>query len=171
MLSTTIYLLELSLKNLYMYIYIYMQNLMLTFTISGLAQDGQQHGPPVRGGRNTLPPIPYQEMSSHQNDKGGGGDHVSTSSSTLSSRSSSVVLRRRTLGNQQPPPSATAGIPAAAAGLLTTNNKKSPLSDPQAWEGNTGNTAWHVQVQQQYSMITGLFVFLFLKYCCCVAVL
>eukprot|EP01084_Bolivina_argentea_P258166 435130_1 len=110
----------------------------------GLAQDGQQHGPPVREGRNTLPPIPYQEMSSHQNDKGGGGDHVST----LSSRSSSVIFRRRTLGNQQPPPSATAGIPASAAGLPTTNNKKSPLSYPQAWEGNTGNTAWRVQDMQ-----------------------
>ncbi len=142
---------------------------MLIPTTSGLAQDGQQHGPPVREGRNTLPPIPYQEMSSHQNDKGGGGDHVSTSSSTLSSRSSSVIFRRRTLRNQQPPPSATAGIPASAAGLPTTNNKKSPLSYPQAWEGNTGNTAWRVQVQQQYSMITGLFVCLFLKHCCCVA--
>ncbi len=116
---------------------------MLISTISILAQDSQQHRPPVREGMNPLPPIPSQEISSHQNNKGGGGgDHVSTSSSTVVSRSSSVMFRRRTLGgNQQPPPS------ASADGLSTVNNNKSPLSNPNAWEGNMGNTAWRTQVQ------------------------
>ncbi len=56
----------------------------------------------------------------------------------------------------------TAGIQPAAS-RLATNDKLLPMSDPQAWEGNTGNAAWRVQVQH-YSMMTydDPFVFLFL---------
>ncbi len=55
----------------------------------------------------------------------------------------------------------TAGMPAASR-LPTNDDKLPPLSDPQAWGGNTGNAAWRVQVQHYSMTYDDPFVFLLL---------